>query len=69
MTIVIVLTIVIYHYSSIVMVENFTIAHLYNHTYVISCGTGKILSKKAGNSASKPLNSTPNESPCITVEW
>ena len=23
----------------------------------------------AGNSASKPLNCTPNELPCITVEW
>ena len=30
MTIVIVLTIMIYHYSSIVMFENLTIAHLYN---------------------------------------
>ena len=29
----------------------------------------KKLSKMAGNSASKPLNSTPNELPCITVEW
>ena len=23
----------------------------------------------ASNSASKPLNSTPNELPCVTVEW
>ena len=37
--------------------------------YVITCGTGKKLSKMAGNSASKPLNSTPNELLCITVEW
>ena len=29
----------------------------------------KKLSKMAGNSASKPLNSTPNELTCITVEW
>ena len=29
----------------------------------------KKLSKMAGNSASKPLNSTPNELPYITVEW
>ena len=29
----------------------------------------KKLSKMAGNSASKPLNCTPNELPCITVEW
>ena len=29
----------------------------------------KKLSKMAGNSASKPLNSTLNELPCITVEW
>ena len=39
-----------------------------NHPYVITCGTGKKLSKMAGNSASKPLNSTPNELPCITVK-
>ena len=32
-------------------------------------GTGKKLSKMAGNSASKPLNCTPNELPCTTVEW
>ena len=38
-----------------------------NHPYVITCGTGKKLSKMAGNSASKPLNCTPNELPCITV--
>ena len=41
---------------------------LTNHPYVITCGTGKKLSKMAGNSASKPMNSTPNESPCITGE-
>ena len=29
----------------------------------------KKLSKMEGNSASKPLNSTPNELPCINVEW
>ena len=29
----------------------------------------KKLSKMVGNSASKPLNSTPNELPRITVEW
>ena len=40
-----------------------------NHPYVITCGTVKKLSKMAGNSPSKPLNSTPNELPCITVEW
>ena len=40
-----------------------------NHPYEITCGTGKKLSKMAGNSASKPLNCTPNELPCITVEW
>ena len=39
-----------------------------NHPYVITYGTGKS-TKMAGNSASKPLNSTPNELPCITVEW
>ena len=38
-----------------------------NHPYEITCGTGKKLSKMAGNSASKPLNCTPNELPCITV--
>ena len=32
-----------------------------NHLYVITCGTGKKNSKMAGNSTSKPLNSTPNE--------
>ena len=38
-----------------------------NHPYVITYDTGKKLSKMAGNSASKPLNSTPIELPCITV--
>ena len=40
-----------------------------NYPYVITSDTGKILSKMVGNSTSKPLNSTPNELPCITVEW
>ena len=40
-----------------------------NHPYVITRGTGKKPSKMAGNSAIKPLQSTPNELPCITVEW
>ena len=34
---------------------------LANHPYVITCGTGKKLSKVVGNSVSKPLKSTPNK--------
>ena len=37
-----------------------------NHPYGITCGTGKKLFKMA---ASRPLNSTPNELPYITLEW
>ena len=40
-----------------------------NHPYVITCFTGKKLSKILSNLASKPLNSTPYELPCIAVEW
>ena len=37
-----------------------------NHPYVFTCGTGKKLSKMAGNSASKPSKRAPAELPCIT---
>ena len=39
------------------------------HPYVITYGTGKKLSKMAGNLDSKPMNSTPNELTCVTVDW
>ena len=41
----------------------------YNHPYVITCRISKKQSKIVGNSASKPLKNTPNELPCITVDW
>ena len=41
---------------------------LTSHTYVITCGIGKKLSKVAGNSASKLLKSTSIELSCITTD-